>query len=270
MERAGSLLNAPISGIYLYDEARNDLYVAVNRGLTTSLGIRLAMGEGVAGRVAQSRQPLIIDDHQCWEGRSPQYEGVPLRSVLEVPMLYGGELIGVLTVDEIGDSERKFTQEDASLLSLFASQAAAVVYSARLFEKVSQRAGEFEALYQTAADLSSQSDLPTLLNTIIQRAWVLTGAAGAGFYLFDRERGDLELVAIHDPDLRPGIRLDLGEGISGRVAQTRQPLLVNNYQTWDGRSPKYKGIPHTSIIAVPMLYSGELIGVLNVFNRADK
>jgi len=269
VERAGSLLNAPISGIYLYDEVKNDLYMAVNRGLTTSLGIRLAMGEGVAGRVAQTRQPLIIENHQSWEGRSAHYEGVPLRSVLEVPMLYGGELIGVLTVDEIGDSERKFTQEDASLLSLFASQAAAVVYSARLFEKISQRAGEFEALYQTAADLSSQRDLPTLLNTIIQRAWVLTGAAGAGLYLFDRERGDLELVAIHDPDIRPGIRLELGEGISGRVAKTQQPLLVNNYRDWNGRSPKYEGIPHTSIIAVPMLYSGELIGVLDVFNRAD-
>ena len=268
VERAGSLLNAPISGIYLYDKARNDLYVAVNRGLATSLGIRLAMGEGVAGRVAQTRQPVIVEDHQTWEGHSPQYEGVPLRSILEVPMLYGGELIGVLTVDEIGDSERKFTQDDASLLSLFASQAAAVVYSARLFEKVSQRAGEFEALYQTAADLSSQSDLPTLLNTIIQRAWVLTGASGASFYLFDYERRDLELVAIHDPDIQPGIRLDLGEGVAGKVAQTRQPLLISSYQAWEGRSPKYEGIDHTSVIAVPMLYSGELIGVLNVFNRA--
>ncbi len=270
VERAGLLLHAPISGIYLYDEVKNDLFVAVNRGLTTSLGIRLAMGEGVAGRVAQSRQPMIIEDHQHWEGRSAHYTEVPLRSVLEVPMLYGGQLIGVLTVDEIGDSERKFTQEDAALLSLFASQAAAAVYSARLFEKASQRAGEFEALYQTAADLSSQSDLPTLLNTIIQRAWVLTRAAGAGLYLFDSERGDLELVAIHDPDIRPGIRLDLGEGVSGRVAQTQEPLLVNNYRNWNGRSPKYEGIPHTSVIAVPMLYSGELIGVLDVFNRADK
>ena len=113
------------------------------------------MGEGVAGRVAESRLPIIIEDHQNWEGRSPQYDGVPLRSVLEVPMLYSGELIGVLTVDEIGDSERKFTAEDADLLSLFASYAASAVHTARLFDQISRRAGEFQALYQTAADLSS-------------------------------------------------------------------------------------------------------------------
>ena len=86
-----------------------------------------AIGEGVAGRGAPTRQPMFIEDYRKWEGRSPQYEDAPLRSVLEVPMLYSGELIGVLTVDEMGDAERKFTQEDADLLSLFASQAAGAV-----------------------------------------------------------------------------------------------------------------------------------------------
>ena len=77
-------------------------------------------------------------------------------------------------------------------------------------------------------------------------------------------------MAIHDPEIQPGIRLELGEGVAGKVAQTRQPLLVTNYQAWEGRSSKYEGIAHTSVIAVPMLYSGELIGVLNVFTRADQ
>ena len=270
MSAAGGLLNAPVSGIYLYDKARNDLYVAVNRGFSSSLGVRLAVGEGVAGRVAQSRQAMIIEDHQKWEGRSHQYDAVPLRSVLEVPMLYSGELIGVLTVDEIGELERKFTQDDADLLSLFASYAASAVHTARLFEQISRRAGEFEALYQTAADVSSQTDLHTLLNTVIQRARDLMNAAGSDVYLLDADARTLELAAANDPDHRRGSRIALGEGVSGRVAESKQPLIINDYRTWEGRSLQYEGLPYTSAIGIPMLYSGQLIGVLTAYNRADR
>ncbi len=268
--RAGRLLNAPVSGIYLYDKQRDDLYVAVNVGFEASLGTRLAMGEGVAGRVAQSRQPMIIDDYQHWPGRTSHYDGIPLRSVLEVPMLYSGELIGVLTVDEMGDSERKFMSEDADLLSLFASYAASAVHTARLFEQITRRAGEFKALYQTATDLSSQTDLQTLLNTVIQRARDLMGVAGASVYLYDSQAGDLQLAAANDADLQRGSRLAVGEGLSGKVALSREPLLIHDYQNWDGRAKSFEGVPFTSAVSIPMVYSGQLIGVLNVFNRADR
>lgn len=270
VERAGVLFNASVSGIYLYDQAQNDMYLAVNKGLNLSLGVRLAMGEGVAGRVAQTRQPMIIDDYQVWDGRSHKYDGTLFRSVLDVPMIYGGDLIGVLTVTEQGDSERKFTEEDAHLLSLFASQAASAVYSARLFEQVVKRASQFEALYQTAADLASEMDLETLLSTIIHRARELSNAAGVGLYLFDRERGDLELVANDDPDVEVGLHLALGEGAAGRAARTKEPLLIDDYRSWDGRAPVFDAIPYTSVMLVPMLYNGELIGVLDINNRADK
>ncbi|MGE5073324.1 MAG: GAF domain-containing protein [Anaerolineae bacterium] len=270
VERASKLLHAPVSGIYLHDKARNDLYVAVNLGFQSSMGVRLALGEGVAGRVAQTRQPILIEDYQKWEGRSSKYEDVPLRSILEVPMLYSGELIGVLTVDELGDSERKFTQEDADLLSLFASYAASIVHTARLFEQISRRATEFEVLYKTAADLSSQTNVQTLLDTVIERARDLMDAVGAVVYLHDPHTGELEVMACHDPDIRKGLHMSPGEGMSGRVALSKQSLIVTDYQNWEGRSAQYEGLPYSSAVAVPMIYSGQLIGVLNVYNRADR
>src|SRR5574341_615237 len=264
VRRAGALLNAPISGIYLYDESRNDLYVAVNQGLPSSLGVRLALGEGVAGRVAQTRQPMIVDDYQSWEGRSAKYDGVPIRSVLQVPMLYGGELIGVLTVDEIGDSQRKFTQEDANLLSLFASHAASAIYSARLLGNARRRAEEFRALYEITRDVSLQQDITSLLTTIVERATKLLDTPRGGIYLYDAARGDLVSAVRVGTEVQAGIRLQLGEGAAGRVAQTRQPLIIDDYQTWEGRSSKYEGVPLRAILQVPMLYGGELVGVLSV------
>ena len=67
-----------------------------------------------------------------------QLDGIPYRALLQVPMLYGGDLIGVLDVYEYGNasgSERKFNEADVKFLTLFASHAAGAVQSARLFEE---------------------------------------------------------------------------------------------------------------------------------------
>ena len=269
VNQAARLLGAYGSGMYLYDVNRGDLEMAVVSEGGEGTGARVKLGEGAAGRVAETRTPLLIEDYQSWEGRRSLHEGTPFRALVQVPMVYGGELIGVLDVFEYGDSERKFTQADVQLLTLFASQAAAAVHTARLFGQVSQRAGEFEALYQIAADISSQTDLPTLLNTVIDRATHQMGAAGSDVYLWDPDEQNLVLEAANDPDHRPGERLKLGEGLSGRVAAGKQPIIVEDYQTWEGRVSLYNGLPITSAIGVPMLYGGQLIGVLTAFNRPD-
>jgi signal transduction histidine kinase/ActR/RegA family two-component response regulator len=124
-----------------------------------NVGLRLRLGEGVAGRVAQTGQPMRIDDYSTWESRSPKFDDTPIHAVIEVPMLYAGELIGVLTADESGDSGRKFTEADERLLSLFASQAAGAINAARhradviryaeeLEQRVLERTAEIEATRQ--------------------------------------------------------------------------------------------------------------------------
>lgn len=132
-QRAAELLGATGAGIYLYDPEHRELEIAVRYGAAVKPGVRLRLDEGMAGRVAQTRQPLIVDDYSTWPGRAAIYDDIPFRAVVEVPMLYGGELVGVLVVHEIGDSTRTFSESDAQLLSLFASQAASAVYNARLF-----------------------------------------------------------------------------------------------------------------------------------------
>jgi PAS domain S-box-containing protein len=140
VDRATNLLSAPGGGIYLYDNERGDLHFEAVRGTHSALtGTRLAIGEGMAGRVAQSRQPLIVDDYRVWQFRSPKFAGIPITAVVEVPMLFRGELIGVLAVYEFDTAKRKFTKADVRLLELFAAHAASAVHIATLFEQV--RAG---------------------------------------------------------------------------------------------------------------------------------
>ncbi len=144
VNRTREMLNASTSGMYLYHTESQELELMMDTSATVPIGSRLKLGEGVAGRVAQTRQPLRVDDYSIWEGRSPHYENISVRAVVEAPMLYAGELIGVLTADEIGDSNRKFTEADERLLSLFASQAAGAINSARHHEDTIRHAAELE------------------------------------------------------------------------------------------------------------------------------
>jgi PAS domain S-box-containing protein/putative nucleotidyltransferase with HDIG domain len=132
VKRSRILLHAPSGFMYLYQAETNDLELVVELGFPVKPGVRLKMGEGMAGQVAETRQPMILDNYSNWKGRSPVYSSTPYRAVVEVPMLFGGQLIGVLGVNDSVEKVCKFTKEDASLLLLFAGQAASLVHDARL------------------------------------------------------------------------------------------------------------------------------------------
>jgi len=269
VERAAALLKARRGGMYLYDDTTQGLILTTEINAVVKIGSQLKLGEGMAGKVAQTRQPMIVEHYGKWEDRSPQYEGLSIGAVVQVPMIYSGDLIGVLTVEEDGDSDRTFSEDDMRLLTLFAAQAASAVRHARLLDETKRRADEFSALYETTRDLASEGDLNTLLAIIVERATRLLKATGGGLYLYEAVQQEVVCFIAQKVSVPIGTRLKLGEGMAGKVAQTRQPLIVNNYQSWEGRSLKYNGIPIGAVLEVPMIYRGELIGVLVVEESTD-
>lgn len=135
----------------------------------------------------------------------------------------------------------------------------------RVEQQVQKRANEFSALYETTRDLANQYHVPTLLQTLVERATTLLSASGGGIYLFDRETGDLRFEAgIGEKNPPLGTRLGMGEGIAGRVAQTRQPIFVDSALPHDDAQSWPEHSAATAALQVPMLYAGELIGVLTV------
>ncbi len=202
VDRARKLLGASSGFVYLHDRPKAELELTIAQGFTAPLGTRLRVGEGMAGLVAQTRQPLRLDDYHAWKKRSPKFQGLPFRAIIEVPMLVGGELIGVLGVNEFGESNRQFTEGHVRLLSLFAGQAASAVDNARLLEETKRRASEFEGLYDTARDLSTQTETARLLQTIVDRARALLNAPAGAVYLYDAANEELELAISAGAELR--------------------------------------------------------------------
>ncbi|MCA2002040.1 MAG: GAF domain-containing protein, partial [Chloroflexi bacterium] len=273
VERAQALLNSASSGIYLYDSEKDELELSVDTGKHLVTGVRLKMGEGVGGRVAQTRQPLRIDDYSVWEGRSPQYKDKKIRAVLEVPMLYRGELIGVLTADEINDSERKFTEADERLLSLFASQAAGAIHAARLREQTERRLGQLQALHTIDRAISSSFSLKPILNTVIAQTIAQLNVDAADALLYQPHLKRLDYVAGQGFRTRviEQTRLRLGECFSGRAALERRLIHVPSLPeagTAFTRAALLQAEGFVEFYAVPLIAKSKIKGVLEVFHRA--
>ena len=278
VERARTLLRAPGGGIYLYDEARNDLEMAVSVGVAVPVGVRLPLGQGMAGRVAQSRQPLIVDDYQTWEGRAPQYASIPFRAVIQAPMLYEEKLIGVLAVQEIGESERKFTQQDLDLLMLFAHQAALAVGKARLYEETRQRVNELEVLYESGLALASLLEPQEIGQKIVQILAQRMNWHHAVVRIRQPDSDVLEVIGYGAPGLRQEDergeieRLNrliarVGQGMAGWVIQHGETVRCNDLPADPRYIETYPGI--RSGLYVPVKAGQEVLGAIGVESESS-
>src|SRR5437762_9470243 len=128
---------------------------------------------------------------------------------------------------------------------------------------------EFDLLCDTAHELATQRDVPALLQAIVERPKDLLGGRETAMLLFDAELGDLELVATTSlPSAPIGTRLGLDEGITGHVARTREPVIVNDYASSPYFSERFAHMQISAVLSVPLLFGGELVGVLSTHSRA--
>ncbi|MGD8624750.1 MAG: PAS domain S-box protein [Anaerolineae bacterium] len=130
---------------------------------------------------------------------------------------------------------------------------------------LARHAQEMAALYETSLEINSQRDLSRLLTAIVERAAGLLNVKMGGLYLMRPGGEELELVVEHNlPHDYVGATLRLGEGLSGKVALSGEPLVVDDYRHWDGRAHIYEGEPFRRVLGVPMRVGERVIGVINI------
>ncbi|HUW13526.1 MAG TPA: GAF domain-containing protein, partial [Anaerolineae bacterium] len=193
VERAAGLLGASGGELGLYDDTEREIRVVVSYNLGEDyVGTRHRLGEGAMGRVAETCEPLVIDDYHTWEGGLPEYSQI--HATLAVPLLVGSRLVGVFTTVAT-DPDRRFGPDDLRLLNLFGQQAAIAIENARLYDDAKSRVSQLTALQETTKAVASTLDLDTLLNLIIQQATALVRADGGIINLVGRSGLEDEAVA---------------------------------------------------------------------------
>jgi PAS domain S-box-containing protein/putative nucleotidyltransferase with HDIG domain len=133
-----------------------------------------------------------------------------------------------------------------------------------------KRAVELETLYQTSLEVNAQVELDELLQAILVRAITLVGANAGALYLMQEDDKSLEAVQLHNiRDIPIRFKVDIGEGMIGTVAQTREVVIIEDYQTWPHRIERLEGVNFHRTMGVPMKLQNRVIGVLGIIDRQN-
>jgi signal transduction histidine kinase len=244
---------------------------------------KLARGS-MSSRVVLAKAPVKISDVRLDE-EYPYREAaqtVGYRSVLGVPLLLSGEVIGTVVVS--GENQEMFTDKFVALLQTFADQAVIAIQNTRLFNELQSRTQELahsveqlRSLSEIGQAVNSTLDLEEVLSKIVKNAVQLSGAeGGAVFEANDGEVGGFRLQATYGlskgiVDMMRQTPLRAGEGATGRAAETRAPVQIPDLQM----DPEYSGrlrrvmdqAGFGSLLAVPLLREGRVLGSLAVFRK---
>jgi serine phosphatase RsbU (regulator of sigma subunit) len=177
LDRARDLMRVDTAVVLLIDPHARQLVATAAKGLEEEVrqGFRVSIGRGFAGRVAAEARPIVVDRVTPGKVVNPILHQRGVRSLLGVPMLAHGEVIGVLHVGSL--TERSFTAEDIELLELVADRASMAAL-ARL-----------NSIDRTAALALQRSLLPTRLPDVpgieLAARYVPGHASGVGGDWYD-------------------------------------------------------------------------------------
>lgn len=228
------------------------------------IGIRFPVpADNPNTQVILTRRPHLLGDAASSHSSFFNEPHSHINSWLGVPMIVDDQVIGMLTLDST--NKDFYSEHHVQQALAFAGQVAIAVKNARMYTSERRRVDELDALRATIADISAELALPRLLKAILQRATLLLDASGGDLGLYDAEANCIMIAVSHNMgDDYAGTRMSVGEGAMGKVAELIQPLIIDNYSAWQGKSPQYHSGPWHAVIAVPLLIGGHLIGVIGV------
>jgi PAS domain S-box-containing protein len=182
----------------------------------------------------------------------------------QVPSVYPFRIVG-------GDGNIKWVEANAVAITWDGKPASLALLSditerRKTEREIQQRSAQLEALREVGLALTAQLELDALLNAIVQQAIELLGANSGGLILYQPDRDVLEWTVFigFDPESRQPT-LQRGDGLAGKVWENGKPIIVDDYQQWEGRSSAWEEFPF-SIVGVPICWGEEFLGVLEVMD----
>lgn len=302
LERTASLVRAVIDyrifAILLINDRTHDLRMRFQIGHRPEIErLRIRVGHGIVGQVAQTRQALLINDVSKTENYIDANPDV--RSELAVPLITKNRVIGVIDIQS--EQLNYFKPEHLHLLTLTASRIAGAIENARLYTRVSRQAQTLQVLNEISREITSILDPDELLQRVGQlirriidyqmlSVWLVNERdtiieSRLAIRLAPRHEGKPreERRSIWDssptagPELLShpapsgsageavGIRgepIPMGEGLVGAAIEERRAILVGDVR----KDSRYRMVnPETrSEMVVPLIYKGRAIGALDI------
>jgi len=266
LEQAMKATNANHGCIAMLDKARDLISVVTQRGYTTEEAGKFSSvphhpDKGILGRVLRSEQLTLI--------RNGQQESTDLsldpevRSQLAVPILCEEPGPGVIGLES--DQADGFDEQDANFVSQLATQAAVALKNAQLFQERSQRVEELSLLYQASLSLASSLEYTDVLDIISRLARHVTNSDTVTLYLYDNVNNQFQRATTQGYQATETSPSDIRrEGVTYTVIETGRPILISDTLTYPDINPKVVERGIRSVIGVPVISRGQVLGVLYV------
>lgn len=275
---AGSLIAFDTIRVYRVDaDARACEPIAfqgtfLGTGSPSAEALRVPIGTGLTGWVAEHNLPLMVGDAQADTrsvivGRTDGPE-----SMLVVPMSFEESVRGVIVLSRLGVDQ--FTADDQTTLTIFAGYAAQAIVNAERLEQLHLQQTELEhqltgqrRLMAVNERLLSTLDASSVLELIADSLKAVVAYDSLTIYRVDRARQLRYPVIARDrfAEIILEYEAPLGQGITGWAVDHQEAVLANDAIT-DPRSVQIPGTPvePESLIVVPLIVQGDVLGTLNV------
>ncbi len=282
------LLEADRATLYLLDEGHGELLSRIVVGQQVR-SIRLKVGHGIAGSVAQTGKPIRVKDAYADKRFEPEWDaltGYRTRNMLVAPLKnHLGRTIGVIQVLNKLEGE-EFTAEDEATLLALSTQAAVAIDNSRLFlsltqknkqlletkEQLERRLRDLELLFDLERATARAGSLETLATAVLGQVASACEARGAGLLLAEEETGDLVQYILDIGDsgelLRKGVKA--GEGYLAIAMGQEGPLEVQGAREDPRWNPRVEGdytFPVDSVLALPLEGEEDALGAIGLFSK---
>ncbi len=229
--------------------------------------------EGLTGHVIRTKQPLLLSEDienklQHTSIRYIQVGEVAAKSWLGSPMLYGEQVIGVISVQH-EQIPNLYDQHHVELLTTIGNQTAIAIQNVQFLEELRRRANQLQTAAEIARDTSGTLALDQLLSRVVNLVRDRFGFYHSSIFLIDEER---KYAVVRESTgkageemKRTGHKLAIGSrSIIGYVTQQGEPLVINDVSKSDIHRPNPLLPATQSELGIPLKIGGTVIGALDV------
>ncbi len=278
LEAAIRLVDAEAGALLLQESGKGELLCVMAVGDQGAMphDARLEVGKAMAGLVARTGKPLIVNDvqHDPRVNRELKLcSGVSGRNLLAVPVMARSVVIGVLEAMDRRHG-KGFSQWDLDEFGSLSHQVGMALENTRLFRDTETKIARLKKSHEISAVLNSSLDQTEIRKRAIEAATILMDAEAGSLLLLDEAAGELyfEVALGEKGEGVREVRLKLGEGIAGYVAQTGEPVIVNDAQNdprLARRADDRTGFVTRNMVCVPARARDRVLGVLQALNKKD-
>ena len=268
-ERASDVFDTQVVDIAIYDPASGIMTFpfTLERGQSFPIESRPLMG--FREHVITTREPLLITHdlrargHEM--GQPVQLVGEPALSAIFAPLVVGEETLGVISLQNL-DREYAFGERDVSLLTTLAASLSVALRTGRLIDETRRRVADLATINTVGEAITAELEVGPLLALVGEKTRDAFEADIAFVALLDAETNLIEFpYHVEDGRSEPQPPLPLGEGLTSRVMERREPLLLNRASDWEAIGGDHGvGTVALSWLGVPIMAGDRALGVISV------